>query len=128
MRSPEVLIDKHKVLQILVNLINNGRDALTATTGRKRVLTICTTLDEQQCRLRIEIRDNGVGIPKENITRIFSHGFTTKRNGHGFGLHCSANVANEMEGALHVHSDGVDQGAVFTLELPFVPARVAVPV
>jgi two-component system, NtrC family, sensor kinase len=69
-------------------------------------------------RVRIAVADNGVGIPAENLTRIFSHGFTTRKDGHGFGLHSGALAARELGGHLHVHSDGPDLGAVFTLELP----------
>jgi signal transduction histidine kinase len=65
------------------------------------------------------VADNGVGISEDNLTKIFSHGFTTKKGGHGFGLHSSALASSEMGGSLNVYSDGVGQGATFTLELPF---------
>jgi len=64
-----------------------------------------------------------MGIAPENLARIFSHGFTTKKEGHGFGLHSSANAAAEMGGHLSVMSDGVDQGATFTLELPVLKSQ-----
>jgi signal transduction histidine kinase len=66
----------------------------------------------------ITVIDNGVGIPPENLTRIFNHGFTTRKGGHGFGLHSSALAAKELGGSLTVHSEGWGLGAVFTLELP----------
>jgi signal transduction histidine kinase len=69
-------------------------------------------------RVRITIADNGVGIAAEHLTRIFNHGFTTKKDGHGFGLHSGANAAKEMGGTLTAHSDGSGKGAEFTLELP----------
>ena len=69
-------------------------------------------------RIRISIIDNGIGIPKENLVRIFNHGFTTRKEGHGFGLHSGALAAKELGGALVVHSDGPGKGATFTLELP----------
>jgi C4-dicarboxylate-specific signal transduction histidine kinase len=69
----------------------------------------------------VSMADNGVGIPSENLTRIFSHGFTTKKNGHGFGLHSSSIAAKELGGQLSVASDGPGKGATFTLELPFDP-------
>ena len=62
--------------------------------------------------------DNGEGIDAQNLTRIFSHGFTTRRNGHGFGLHSCVVAAHEMGGSLQVHSDGADLGATFTLDVP----------
>jgi signal transduction histidine kinase len=69
----------------------------------------------------ITVRDNGVGIAPENLTRIFGHGFTTKKDGHGFGLHSGALAAKQMNGSLSVHSHGPGQGATFTLELPVAP-------
>jgi signal transduction histidine kinase len=75
-------------------------------------------------RVRISVSDNGVGIPAENLTRIFSHGFTTKQDGHGFGLHSGALAAKELGGSLSVQSDGPGHGATFTLELPCQPAPV----
>jgi len=62
--------------------------------------------------------DNGVGIPPENLARIFQHGFTTRKDRHGFALHSGALAAQEMGGSLTPHSDGRGQGATFTLELP----------
>ena len=70
----------------------------------------------------IEVIDNGCGISKENLTRIFNLGFTTKRDGHGYGLHSSALAAGELGGALGVKSEGVGQGATFALRLPCRPA------
>ncbi|WP_198674577.1 sensor histidine kinase, partial [Rhodoferax ferrireducens] len=68
--------------------------------------------------LRVSVRDEGEGIPEENLTRIFAHGFTTRNAGHGFGLHSCALAAKEMGGTLTAHSDGPGQGATFTLQLP----------
>ena len=74
--------------------------------------------DKGDDRVRIAVTDNGVGIPTENLTRIFAHGFTTKKDGHGFGLHSGALAAQEMGGSLSAQSEGVGRGATFTLELP----------
>jgi signal transduction histidine kinase len=76
-------------------------------------------------RLRVSVQDHGVGIAPENLTRIFSHGFTTRTAGHGFGLHSCALAARQMGGTLSVHSDGPGQGATFTLELPLDAVPVA---
>jgi signal transduction histidine kinase len=113
---PAVTLEKHKVLQILVNLIRNARYACEESGRADKVITLRTTGDER-C-VRIAVIDNGVGIPAENLVRIFNHGFTTRATGHGFGLHSGALAARELGGALLVHSDGPGLGATFTLELP----------
>ena len=114
---PPVMLEKHKVLMILVNLISNAKYAMDMVREEERLLTMNLTRSDDG-RIHIEVRDKGVGIAPEMLTRIFQHGFTTRENGHGFGLHSSALAAQEMGGALRVHSNGVGHGATFTLELP----------
>ena len=109
-----VTTDRHKLLQILVNLVSNARHALT---GRPEPLLI-TTIAATSAGVTIAIKDTGVGIPAENLERIFAHGFTTKPEGHGFGLHSSANTARELGGSLVVASAGIGHGATFTLTVP----------
>jgi len=116
---PEITVQKHKVLQILINLIRNAKYACDESNHTEKRLTL-RVANGDNC-VRIAIIDNGVGIPAENLTRIFNHGFTTRKGGHGFGLHSSLAAAREMSGALLVHSDGPGQGATFTLELPLQP-------
>ena len=113
---PEITVEKHKVLQILVNLIRNAKYACAESGRTDMEMTVRVTNGDD--RMRIAVVDNGVGIPAENLTRIFNHGFTTRKDGHGFGLHSGALAAKEMGGALRVHSDGPGLGATFTLELP----------
>jgi C4-dicarboxylate-specific signal transduction histidine kinase len=117
---PDILLDKHKVLQILVNLISNAKYALSSSTAEERQLTLEVHLNGDNL-LRILVTDNGMGIASENLTRIFSHGFTTRHDGHGFGLHSGALAAREMGGALLAQSDGPGKGATFTFELPARP-------
>ena len=114
---PPVSIDKHKALQILVNLIRNAKYALDHCTVDEKQLTIRVAAASMD-KVLIVIQDNGVGIAQENLVKIFQHGFTTKRDGHGFGLHSGALAAKEMGGSLSVHSDGTGKGAQFMLELP----------
>lgn len=113
---PKIVVDKHKTLQILINLISNAKHALSGMENQ-RLLTVTIAMNGTDT-VRISVKDNGVGIAPENLTRIFGHGFTTRRDGHGFGLHGGALAAREMGGILSVHSDGLGHGATFTLELP----------
>lgn len=124
---PEIAVDKHRVLQILVNLISNARWALSQSAAAERVLTLSVSMDGDDS-LIISVADNGVGISPENLERLFRHGFTTRKDGHGFGLHGSILAAREMGGNLSAHSDGVGRGAVFTLELPILRANGKQPV
>ncbi len=114
---PSVNTDRHKVLQILLNLLRNAIDAVKGSDRRPREIGVHTRRLSED-RVAIQVRDNGVGIVPGNLVRIFSHGFTTKADGHGFGLHSGALAARELGGALTAESDGADCGAVFTLELP----------
>ena len=115
---PILLLDRHKVLQILTNLISNAIYALSKSDRNDKILKIQVN-EQKNGSLRIDVCDNGIGIPEENLTRIFEHGFTTKKKGHGFGLHSTALSANELNGSIKAHSDGPGKGAVFTVELPF---------
>ena len=112
-----VIIDKPRVLQIVINLIRNASEALVTSDQEDKKLTIGCYKHEDNL-LRIEVIDNGIGISSENLTKIFQHGFTTKKKGHGFGLHSSALAANEMGGSLSAHSQGLGHGAKFILEFP----------
>ena len=113
---PHINVDKHRVLQILVNLIRNAKYACDDSGREDKTITLRMT--QAEGRLQIAVIDNGVGIPAENLTRIFHHGFTTRKSGHGFGLHSGALAAKELGGSLSVHSDGPSRGATFALELP----------
>lgn len=114
--APEVVVERHKVLQVLINLVTNAKHAMKeGGTGR----TLTARLDWcDEAGLRIEIRDSGVGIEPENLARVFNHGFTSRADGHGFGLHSSALAAKEMGGSLMGMSDGPGQGAAFVVTLP----------
>jgi two-component system NtrC family sensor kinase len=118
---PKVQMDKQKVLQILVNIIKNAKEAFAEADNKNdRMLIIATKLTDEGT-LQIRITDNGVGIRPEDLTKIFSHGFTTKETGHGFGLHSCANAAKEMGGSLEALSKGMGKGASFILTIPYEP-------
>jgi signal transduction histidine kinase len=120
---PALPLDRHRVLQILVNLISNAKHAMNGVDGQANH-NACITLNAHLADaatgqvLHVTVADNGEGIAPENLTRVFSHGFTTRKNGHGFGLHSCVLAAQEMGGSLSAHSDGSGRGARFTLEIP----------
>ena len=113
---PLVRVDKPNVMQILINLLNNAKHACDATGRTDKRVTVRAV--HETGRLLITIADNGTGIAPENLDRVFNHGFTTKKDGHGFGLHSGANAVKKMRGTLTVHSDGPGCGAAFMLDLP----------
>jgi signal transduction histidine kinase len=114
--EPTLRLEKHKALQVLVNMIRNARQSCEEAqrTDARIVLRVSASADD----VNITVADNGVGIHPDNLSRIFTHGFTTKKHGHGFGLHSSVLAARELGGDLRVHSQGVGCGAEFTLRLP----------
>jgi signal transduction histidine kinase len=114
---PAITTDKHKVLQIMVNLLHNAKYACDEGPNPEKEVAVRVKAAAAN-RVRIEVADNGVGISPENLTRIFSHGFTTRKNGHGFGLHSGALAARQLGGSLTAHSQGLGHGAKFVLELP----------
>jgi len=139
---PAITGDRHKVLQIFVNLIANAKKAITAArdrtsadraapnpalpdgSARTITLVIQSATRAGQPVVRVQVIDSGVGIRAEDLSRIFAHGFTTRSDGHGFGLHTSALAAQQMGGTLSAASEGPGRGATFTLEIPFTPAEV----
>ncbi|AUM70168.1 DAHL domain-containing protein [Pseudomonas fluorescens] len=114
---PMIMGDKHRLLLILINLISNAKFAMSHVSDHPREMTLGIRVVDQKT-LCVSVKDRGEGIAPENLARIFNHGFTTRKDGHGFGLHSCALAAVEMNGHLHVHSDGPGQGALFTLEIP----------
>jgi len=131
---PPCAVDRYRLLEILVNVMNNARQAmgqdgqpevgaLTAAGRARARLTL--RIKAEGDAVRIEVEDTGSGIPPENVARIFTHGFTTKKSGHGFGLHASANAATEMGGMLTARSDGPGKGATFVLTLPLLASAAA---
>lgn len=110
--------DKSKVLQILINLIQNARDSVLAhsTNKEKRITLSVDTIDHDT--LCISVEDNGIGMPQDILNRLFSFGFTTKPDGHGFGLHSAALSAKDIGAVLTAQSRGLGHGAKFSLKLP----------
>jgi PAS domain S-box-containing protein len=119
---PSLFVDRHKFLQILINLLSNAQHALEESQRPDKRLSIRLQQTTDGGGLLVDVADNGVGIAPENLPRLFTQGFTTKRTGHGFGLHFSALTASELGGRLTCTSPGVGEGATFTLELPLIGA------
>ena len=113
---PLLTLDKHKVLQILVNVIRNAKYACDESGSAEKRVTVRVRAANDT--IIVAVIDTGVGIPPENLARIFNHGFTTRKDGHGFGLHSCALAAKELGGSLHGESAGPGHGATFTLTLP----------
>lgn len=114
---PPVLSVKNKIQQILINLVKNAIDSLIISNPKEKRLIIKIELLKNKSCVQIIVSDNGIGISKENLKKIFTFGFTTKKEGHGYGLHNSALLANELGGELKAESHGLNQGASFILRV-----------
>ncbi|HAR66843.1 MAG TPA: hypothetical protein DCR55_11595 [Lentisphaeria bacterium] len=117
--TPAVRTQRAKLVMILMNILANARDAVSGNPVDQRHVLIDTGMEDEN--VFISITDNGEGISTDNLTKIFTHGFTTKPDGHGFGLHTCANLVTEMGGRLIVESEGQGCGASFTLVFPAIP-------
>jgi len=119
-KVPDICAEKAKVYQILNNLLVN---AIQASTDYKDIDHIIDLdIYQQDESIIFEIKDDGVGIKKEDLTKVFHHGYTTKKTGHGFGLHSCANLMSEMHGEIYAESQGIGKGACFKLAFP-VPLK-----
>lgn len=114
---PAIDTDKHKVLQILLNLVQNAKDACCHGNNPYNMVILRLFKPDSES-VAFQVQDNGIGILEKNLTKIFQHGFTTKQGGHGFGLHSGAITAKELGGELTAYSEGINKGALFTLTLP----------
>lgn len=119
---PGIKIDRVKMMHVLINLLKNARDAMVNDNAENRKIVLSTCSDENS--VYVNVSDSGVGIATENIGKLFTHGFTTKASGHGFGLHSSANYIKEMNGNITVHSDGEGKGTTFTISIPAIRDNV----
>lgn len=112
----ELVVDKHKLMQVVVNLLRNAKHAAEDSLHEQPQIDVDVRRVKDAAVLTVT--DNGVGMTAETQKRLFEYGFTTKTHGHGFGLHSSALVVSELGGELKAESDGPGRGAVFTLTLP----------
>ncbi len=114
---PGLAIERHKVLQILVNLIKNAIHAVAEMDLGSRQIEVSVGWGRDK-HWRVAVRDTGVGISQKHLGELFRFGFTTRKDGHGIGLHSCANVAKAMGGSLSASSEGQGCGAMFVLEVP----------
>lgn len=122
-KLPTINLDKHKTIQILNNLIVNAQNALIESASPRKILKLTTKFDNDL--IKICIKDNGIGIPPENLQKIFESGFTTRQSGHGIGLYSAASAAQELGGQITVHSEGLNRGSEFTLSIPSISKNKA---
>jgi len=113
-----IIAQRSKLIHVLINLFKNAKESMADNTAEEKIIIIKTWQNENQVYL--SITDNGTGIKPENLNKIFTHGFTTKKNGHGFGLHNCANSMKEMGGKIEVKSEGIGKGATFIMSFPAV--------
>jgi signal transduction histidine kinase len=116
--QPTIAADRRQLLQILLGLLSNAAQAIERAqgNGEKAIRVSLRRLGDS--RIGLAVSDTGVGLTAENLTRVFEHGFATRTDGHGFGLHACALAASQMGGSLRAESDGLGRGATFTLEIP----------
>lgn len=123
-KFPAVALNKSKIMQVLINLVKNGIESMISSGQPEPKMTLATGMEGDN--LIVEVTDSGLGIDPANVSSLFRSGFTTKPNGHGFGLHFCANTISAMGGSLTARSDGVGKGATFRIELPTQPQEVHV--
>lgn len=114
---PRIFLDKRQVLEVVADMIENACQAMESTETRELTLRV-RQINGPPDSARIEVQDTGMGIPQEDLTRIFGQGFTTKEQGRGSSLHAGALVAKNLGGALRADSGGRGCGALFSLDLP----------
>ncbi len=109
--------DEHRLIQVMVNLLMNAKQAVQGLERADKKIVIYARAMGQS--LMISVEDNGIGVKRENLAKIFQSGFTTKTTGHGLGLHSSANQIKILEGEIDCYSAGESQGAIFTVRIPY---------
>ncbi len=114
---PQMAMDRHKIIQIVMSLLSNAKHSLKESEVKDRILSVSTRIMDKN-HVSVCVQDNGVGIPNEDMAKLFDYGFSTRPDGHGFGLHTARNAADILGGIITASSDGVGKGALFVFELP----------
>jgi PAS domain S-box-containing protein len=110
----KVHVQKSKLVHILLNLIHNAADAMVSEPPEQRKLSF--VIEQSEGAVFLEVKDSGQGIPTDKHQKIFTHGYTTKDDGHGFGLHSSAKYMAEMNGKIWVENNVDQSGVTFILQ------------
>ena len=114
---PELRADPGQLQQVLLNLYINAAEAMQDNGASRRVLSVATNYDERSRQVAIVVADNGPGIPLTHLGKVFEPHFTTKPDGHGFGLSTSYRILTNHGGSISVESP-TGQGSRFTIKLP----------
>jgi signal transduction histidine kinase len=113
---PDLILPKAKLLQIFINLIKNAIESILESRKKERKIEIKAFYKNDE--ITLIFKDNGLGISRKNLKKIFNFGFSTKNQGHGFGLHTCQNFLNELNGTISAESEGKHKGAEFIIKLP----------
>ena len=118
---PRVKADAGRLIQVFLNLFGNAHEAITEARAQGKItLRAFADRDGDREWVKIEVADDGPGIPEAYLERIFEPFFTTKETGSGYGLYLAAEILNEQGGRLTA-SNRPGGGACFTVWLPTVP-------
>ena len=112
-KTPDVLVDANQMHQVFINLLLNAAEA----TQDNGVINVRSQIEPANRRIRIEIADNGCGIPPEHISKVFEPFFTTKAKGTGLGLAVTYRIVRNHQGEIQVSSQP-GKGTLFTIEIP----------
>lgn len=118
---PQVVVNSSKLIHVMINMLKNAVEAMEAVPENRRELTL--TIKAARGRVILSIADTGMGIAPENLPKMFTYGFSTKKTGHGFGLHYCARTIEAMGGEVRVESAGVNKGATFIISFPAAPSK-----
>ncbi len=116
LNSPDIVVQKHKLIHVLINLFDNAKDALASNTHREKRIVVQVSQDGHQ--IVLEIADNGCGMDPDTVKKVFLYGYSTKQTGHGFGLHSCFNSLKEMHATIQAQSEGLGKGSVFRVFFP----------
>jgi signal transduction histidine kinase len=120
---PVVFGDRIQLQQVVLNLMMNGIEAMTAVTDRPRRVLIRSQMQDAG-QVHVSVQDSGIGVSAEVMARLFEPFFTTRSKGIGMGLPISRSIIEAHGGRLWAEST-VSQGSIFQFMLPSADGPVA---